>query len=427
MRKYGKKYFVLGLVLLLLISPIVAWAVTGVQVYKYPTKTPVTVATLGDISGLSGSVLPGQAGRVAYYPTSTTTVDDLSLIYTDGTYVGIGTTSPAYLLDVAGPAHFAGTGGVTVDNGGPFRTDVTIGHTAVLQAYDLGAAAYHTWGTLTVGNPSSFDLGAGTTLGAATIVTTAASQTLTNKTLTTPIISSISNTGTLTLPTSTDTLVGKATTDTLTNKTLTSPKIGTSILDTNGNILWGLTATGSAVNYITLANAATGSDPNITVSAGDTNRGYTINAAGTGGLTVVSTNTGPSTISRGLTGNNGANSGSGSDLTWKTAVSSTTLHVEATKGHINLGGTPPTISSCGTSPSVVGSDNAFEITVGSVSATGCTATFANAWTAAPVCTITNQSMSVVNPMTYTVSTTAVTITQTGLTSAKVDVLCMGRD
>ena len=56
-------------------------------------------------------------------------------------------------------------------------------------------------------------------------VTTSATQTLTNKTLTTPIISSISNTGTVTLPTSTDTLVGKATTDTLTNKTLTSPVI----------------------------------------------------------------------------------------------------------------------------------------------------------------------------------------------------------
>jgi len=46
------------------------------------------------------------------------------------------------------------------------------------------------------------------------------SETLTNKTLTTPIISSISNTGTLTLPTSTDTLVGRATTDTLTNKSI---------------------------------------------------------------------------------------------------------------------------------------------------------------------------------------------------------------
>lgn len=53
------------------------------------------------------------------------------------------------------------------------------------------------------------------------VVTPSGTQTLTNKTLTTPIISSISNTGTLTLPTSTDTLVGKATTDTLTNKRIT--------------------------------------------------------------------------------------------------------------------------------------------------------------------------------------------------------------
>ena len=43
---------------------------------------------------------------------------------------------------------------------------------------------------------------------------------MSNKTLTSPVISSISNTGTLTLPTSTDTLVGRATTDTLTNKTI---------------------------------------------------------------------------------------------------------------------------------------------------------------------------------------------------------------
>ena len=67
-------------------------------------------------------------------------------------------------------------------------------------------------------------------------------QTLTNKTLTTPIISSISNTGTLTLPTSTDTLVGRATTDTLTNKTLTSPALTTptiSTLTTSGDLLYG--------------------------------------------------------------------------------------------------------------------------------------------------------------------------------------------
>ena len=53
-----------------------------------------------------------------------------------------------------------------------------------------------------------------------TVATLTGSQTLTNKTLTSPVISTISNTGTVTLPTATDTLVGRATTDTLTNKSI---------------------------------------------------------------------------------------------------------------------------------------------------------------------------------------------------------------
>ena len=44
---------------------------------------------------------------------------------------------------------------------------------------------------------------------------------LTNKTLTLPVIASISNGGTLTLPTSSDTLVARATSDTLLNKNIT--------------------------------------------------------------------------------------------------------------------------------------------------------------------------------------------------------------
>jgi hypothetical protein len=64
------------------------------------------------------------------------------------------------------------------------------------------------------------------------VVTTSSVDILTGKTLTSPRISSITNTGTLTLPTSTDTLVGRATTDTLTNKTLTSPTLTTPILGT---------------------------------------------------------------------------------------------------------------------------------------------------------------------------------------------------
>ena len=90
-------------------------------------------------------------------------------------------------------------------------------------------------------------------------------QTLTNKTLTSPIIASISNTGTLTLPTSTDTLVGRATTDTLTNKTLTSPALTTptiSTATTNGDILYG---TGSGA----LARLGIGSSAQVlTVASG---------------------------------------------------------------------------------------------------------------------------------------------------------------
>jgi hypothetical protein len=72
-------------------------------------------------------------------------------------------------------------------------------------------------------------------------------------------------------------------TQTLTNKTLTAPKIGTSILDTNGNELLLLTATGSAVNELTLANAATGDGP-ILSATGETNVDINLNPKGTGTL-----------------------------------------------------------------------------------------------------------------------------------------------
>ncbi len=75
-------------------------------------------------------------------------------------------------------------------------------------------------------------------------------------------------------------------TQTLTNKTLTAPKIGTSILDTNGNELFLLTATSSAVNQLTYANAATGNKPSLTASGGDTNIGVSIQPKGSGTVTI---------------------------------------------------------------------------------------------------------------------------------------------
>ena len=73
-------------------------------------------------------------------------------------------------------------------------------------------------------------------------------------------------------------------TQTLTNKTLTSPKIGTSILDTNGNELFILTATSSAVNEVTYANAATGNNPSFTASGDDSNISINLVPKGTGSV-----------------------------------------------------------------------------------------------------------------------------------------------
>jgi len=75
-------------------------------------------------------------------------------------------------------------------------------------------------------------------------------------------------------------------TETLTNKTLTSPKIGTSILDTGGNELFKLTATGSAINELTYANAAAGNKPTFTATGGDTNIGVSIQPKGSGTITL---------------------------------------------------------------------------------------------------------------------------------------------
>lgn len=91
------------------------------------------------------------------------------------------------------------------------------------------------------------------------------------------------------------------------------------------------------------------------------------------------------------------------------------------------GGDTPALSSCGTSPSFIGAanDNTMTIQVGSVAATGCTATFAHAWPTAPSCNVTERTGSITNVLSYTVTTTAVTVTQTGITGDILDVMCTG--
>ncbi len=115
----------------------------------------------------------------------------------------------------------------------------------------------------------------------------------------------------ISLPAGDVTLTG---TQTLTNKTLTSPKIGTSILDTNGAELAKVTATSSAVNEFTIANAATGNDPTLSATGDDSNIDIAIKPKGTG-ETVVGTGAADATVTSSgahnlvLDTNSGTNSG----------------------------------------------------------------------------------------------------------------------
>jgi len=87
-------------------------------------------------------------------------------------------------------------------------------------------------------------------------------------------------------------------TQTLTNKTLTAPAIGTSILDTNGLQLFLLTATSSAVNEFTVANAAAGAGPTLSATGDDTNVDINIDPKGSG-VTAVGGSMNPSISSTG--------------------------------------------------------------------------------------------------------------------------------
>ena len=71
-------------------------------------------------------------------------------------------------------------------------------------------------------------------------------------------------------------------TQTLTNKTLTSPKINTGILDANGPEMIKFTATGSAVNEFTFTNAAAGNDPSISATGDSTDIDLNLVAKGAG-------------------------------------------------------------------------------------------------------------------------------------------------
>ena len=75
-------------------------------------------------------------------------------------------------------------------------------------------------------------------------------------------------------------------TQTLTNKTLTSPRIGTGIFDTNGNEVIQIIPTTNAVNDLSIQNAATGQPVVLTTSGTDANINLAIRTKGTGNIEI---------------------------------------------------------------------------------------------------------------------------------------------
>jgi hypothetical protein len=96
----------------------------------------------------------------------------------------------------------------------------------------------------------------------------------------------------------------------------------------------------------------------------------------------------------------------------------------ASKIHIGGSGSAPAISSCGTGPSLSGGANGIHGTVPiGTSGTGCTITFAAAYTNAPDCTVSSPGAGAIGG--YSTITTALTLT--GLTASKAyTYACLGR-
>lgn len=160
--------------------------------------------------------------------------------------------------------------------------------------------------SLTVANPTSNRIA---TLpdASGTVVLDSHTQTLTNKTLTAPIVTdldiksgsyvynvaggSLSNNVTLRVPgiADSDEIIVSKQAQTLTNKTLVSPtlvtpKVVTAINDTNGASMLNFTAVTNAVNQISVTNNSTGNHPGFAATGSNTNINLELEAKGSGSI-----------------------------------------------------------------------------------------------------------------------------------------------
>lgn len=84
--------------------------------------------------------------------------------------------------------------------------------------------------------------------------------------------------------------------------------------------------------------------------------------------------------------------------------------------------TTPVLSTCGTSPSIIGNDTVGKLTTGSA-ATTCTVTFSAAYNVAPACVVSAQGTA--TQPTFTTSTTALTMS-VDIASTVYNYICMSQ-
>lgn len=102
-----------------------------------------------------------------------------------------------------------------------------------------------------------------------------------------------------------------------------------------------------------------------------------------------------------------------------------------TLGRFIGNGSAPALSTCGTAPTIVGTDSAGEITIGTATPAACTLTFSRAWTRAPACyfndstTVGKTNAGTTYKVEPTTTTVVVTFQAATVNGDKVQYLCIG--
>ena len=207
------------------------------------TATNATTANYAAVSGLSTVAI----GIETTSSVNTSGIITASAFYINGTLL-INPELASWLPGVGSTVYRLGDVGIGTSVGITEKLTVNgnVSANTLISTVASGTAPLTVSSSTLVTNLNA-DLLRGKVAPTGNIVGTTDTQTLTNKTLTSPIITSISNGGTVTLPSSTTTLIGRDTTDTLTNKSIAA----------SGNTISGITnANLSGSAGITNANLA---------------------------------------------------------------------------------------------------------------------------------------------------------------------------